>query len=106
MPHYSDGHEAQVGDIVAGTTYNRNNRFIVGTVVSVTPGEACNCVVAFITTEVHEGVEARGNWHGIQSKLAKSMIFASGPDTILIQPDYDYGATLDFTLVMRPSTSP
>jgi hypothetical protein len=53
MPHYSDGTEAKIGDLVVGSGYNvkRPNgspATIAGTVVDITPGaNSCNIKVAF-----------------------------------------------------------
>jgi len=56
MPHYKDGTEAKVGDIVRGKPYNTPHE-IVGEIISITPGvESCNCVVAF--AEVRDATEA------------------------------------------------
>ncbi len=45
MPHYADGSEAKVGDVVKGTTYNRPGT-VIGLLTSITPGtESCNCQV-------------------------------------------------------------
>lgn len=77
IPHYSDGTEAKVGDLVVGTTYNQSET-LEGTIVSITPGsEACNAIVQFLPT------------HG-------------GPD-LKVYPegragtDWDYTATGDLT---------
>jgi acyl-[acyl carrier protein]--UDP-N-acetylglucosamine O-acyltransferase len=48
MPHYSDGTEARIGDLVKGTGYNIK-REIVGKVIQVTAGtDSCNLAVAHI----------------------------------------------------------
>ena len=60
MPHYKDGTEAKVGDVIRGKPYN-TPREIVGVVLSVTPNtESCNCVVAFVETQdcTNEEVQA------------------------------------------------
>lgn len=55
MPHYKDGTEAKVGDIIKGKPYNTPHE-VVGVVVRVTPdSESCNLVVAF-TTRYGQGV--------------------------------------------------
>ena len=58
MPHYSDGTEARVGDVVRGrASYLRDAdgelREVVGTVLAVEVGYTCNLVLA--VTEVHDG---------------------------------------------------
>lgn len=53
MPHYKDGTEAQVGDIVKGVPYNTGGAVVVGEVVQITPGsDACNLIVAFIKVTI------------------------------------------------------
>lgn len=47
MPHYIDGTEAKVGDIVRGKPYNTPHE-VQGVVVGITPGtDTCNMRVAF-----------------------------------------------------------
>lgn len=48
MPHYSDGTEAKIGDIVKGIGYNVKHE-IIGKVVNVRPGESCTLTVATVT---------------------------------------------------------
>lgn len=46
MPHYKDGTEAHVGDVVRGKTYNKSEE-VVGVLIEVTPGSStCNCKVS------------------------------------------------------------
>jgi hypothetical protein len=54
MPHYADGTEAKIGDIVKGISYNVKHE-IIGKVVNVRPGESCTLSVATVTkkTPVH-----------------------------------------------------
>jgi hypothetical protein len=47
MPHYADGTEAKVGDIVRGTGYNVKHE-IIGKVVNVRSGESCTLSVAHV----------------------------------------------------------
>lgn len=47
MPHYKDGLEAKVGDVVKGKGYNVLHE-IIGKVVDVRPGDSCNLTVACI----------------------------------------------------------
>ncbi|HEV8642154.1 MAG TPA: hypothetical protein VGV13_13725 [Methylomirabilota bacterium] len=48
MPHYRDGTEANVGDVVRGRGYNIGHE-IIGKVLSITPGaETCNLSIACI----------------------------------------------------------
>lgn len=61
MPHYANGREAKVGDVVVGRGYNVKGsdgtlREITGLVVSVTPGSAsCNVQIlhGFRPAELH-----------------------------------------------------
>jgi hypothetical protein len=50
MPHYSDGTEAKIGDIVKGTGYNVKHE-IIGKVVNIRPGESCTLSVAAVTNK-------------------------------------------------------
>lgn len=47
VPHYKDGSEAKVGDLVRGHGYNVKHE-IIGRVVNIRPGEACTLSVAFV----------------------------------------------------------
>lgn len=45
MPHYRNGDPASIGDLVIGTTYNRQGT-VLGVVTKVVPGtDTCNCVI-------------------------------------------------------------
>lgn len=45
MPHYKDGTDAKVGDVVRGTTFNKKGE-VLGILVSITPGtDTCNATV-------------------------------------------------------------
>lgn len=54
MPHYADGTEAKVGDVVCGTGYNVKHQ-ISGVVANIVPNsEACNIqVVHTIAMKYH-----------------------------------------------------
>lgn len=107
MPHYADGTEAKVGDLVKGKPYNTPHE-IVGEIVQITPStDSCNCIVAFIKT-----IPAIVDLHTIQCKefdvrlphhvtRAKGGVVGqniSSEDLILV-PKYDYGALKDFIKV-------
>ncbi len=49
MPHYADGTEAVVGDLVKGKGYSVAHE-IIGKVVNVRPGESCTLSVAYVGT--------------------------------------------------------
>ena len=94
MPHYRDGTEAQIGDLVVGTSYNRDGRTIVGQVTSITPGvESCNLRVAFIST-----FDLQISY-GIVSGMVIDI--GQGGRKVLIKADEDYGQTSSFDLVYR-----
>lgn len=49
MPHYKDGTEAQLNDVIKGKPYNTPHE-VVGVVVGITPStESCNLRVMFTT---------------------------------------------------------
>lgn len=47
MPHYADGTEAKVGDLVKGHGYNVKHE-IIGKVINVRPGNSCTLSVAYV----------------------------------------------------------
>ena len=47
MPHYKDGTEAKLGDLVKGRGYNVD-REIVGKVIQIAKAESCNLAIAHI----------------------------------------------------------
>lgn len=99
MPHYKDGKEARVGDLVKGVTYNRKGAVLVGTVLSVSAGtESCNCMVAFCTLRPLPAAPESVAWHDVSKHPT---VFVSGGQTMLV-PDYDYGETRAFELLHRP----
>lgn len=56
MPHYTDGTQAWVGDVVVGATYN-NKGESCGVITEITSeGETCNCKIQlFITNTKRDG---------------------------------------------------
>jgi hypothetical protein len=102
MPHYADGLEALTGDIVYGTTYNRQGRLVVGTVVSVTPGsDSCNCIVAFVTVHELPDLGDRNWWEITKIMSVQPKTFHSGGKTFVVEPDVDHGETRAFSLIRR-----
>ena len=93
MPHYKDGTEAKVGDVVKGKPYNTPCE-VVGTVVQITPGsESCNLVVAFthverISTEEQNTLAKHA--HGVRH------VFISRDGPMLVLGKTDYGETKAF----------
>ena len=60
MPHYRDGSEARVGDIVKGPTYNKPG-ICVGVVCVVTPGaETCNLQVEAFMRKIGDTIIGAG----------------------------------------------
>lgn len=70
MPHYKDGTEAHLGDKVVGKTANTpKDQEIVGEIVELQIGEACNAYVAH--TVVLDVPEDSGSWlQGILYRVA------------------------------------
>lgn len=95
MPHYQDGTESKIGDLVVGKTYNLHGRTIVGTVLEVIPGsDSCNLRIAFadVLTRPDATVADAGIiYHPSDSRLVRSVV----------KPGYDYGETKAFSLVAR-----
>lgn len=56
MPHYKDGTEAKLGDVVKGKGYNIKHE-ITGVLVGLKPGEkVCNVTIATVTHNAHLNV--------------------------------------------------
>lgn len=96
MPHYKDGTEAKVGDIVKGTGYNVKDkdgspRVIHGKVIQVTKAESCNLAVAHLDEKSpllynHEHPIERDNVTG-HTQIGYG---------VAVIPSVEYGATKDF----------
>lgn len=85
MPHYKDGTEAKVGDVVKGKGYNIPHE-IIGTVVSIQPNaDACNLRVA--VAKVTSITQCYGT---------AGMIYRDDAQTCVIVPDIEYGETRAF----------
>ena len=98
MPHYRDGTEAKVGDLVSGKSYNRNGKVITGTVISITKGsESCNCRVAFVEEidmeKVYGHISASVSSVGVSGEPLRRAFFTVAED---------YGETRAFDLIARP----
>lgn len=99
MPHYKDGVEAKVGDLVKGVTYNRKGAVIVGTVISITPGaDSCNCMVA-LTSVKPLPVIPDFSFHEISKHPT---VYTNGGGHVMLVSDYDYGELRAFELLHRP----
>lgn len=90
MPHYKDGTEAKLGDVIKGTPYNTPHE-VIGVVTGITPNsEACNLRVAFArpATVRHHArmIAVMDTW---------------GVPPVLVDLDTDYGETRAFELVHR-----
>ena len=96
MPHYQDGTEAKVGDLVRGKLYN-TPKDVVGTVVSVTPNaESCNCTVAFVE------VTTIGKDDKVSADKATTTSYDG--QRVAMRACFDYGETKAFSLVFRPGS--
>lgn len=82
MPHYADGTEAKVGDLVKGKGYNVPHE-IIGRVVNVRPGASCTLSVAHV---------------GLKSPIFFGV--GSGEDQAFrpcrVEPEIEYGDTQGF----------
>lgn len=98
MPHYKDGTEAKVGDLVIGVPYNQNGKMIAGTVLQViSDSESCNVRVAFAKFEkitIDEAVHGRNPGALVYS-------YGDGENYYRVTPDFDYGETRVFELIHR-----
>lgn len=47
MPHYKDGTEAKIGDLVKGKGYNVPHE-IIGRVVNIRKGDSCTLSIAYV----------------------------------------------------------
>lgn len=91
MPHYKDGQEAKVGDIVRGKGYNILHE-VTGPVVAVKPGDTCNIEVGVADLHNIYG----GNVSGILVRSTQSGSF----DKILLVR-IEYGECSAFELILR-----
>jgi hypothetical protein len=115
MPHYKDGTEAKVGDLIKGTGYNikdYNNKpsVIVGTLGRITPNtESCNLIILTTVAQkldkddllfAHKVNEA----DRIMTNYPDGVVDNSKTMTELwaISTREEYGAIKDFELVHRP----
>ena len=96
MPHYKDGTEAKIGDIVSGTGYNVKDaagkpRIISGKVIQVTKAESCNLAVAHLDEKSpllykHDHLVAQDTVTG-HTQIGYGVV---------VIPSVEYGATKDF----------
>lgn len=86
MPHYEDGQEAQLGDLVQGKGYKVPHE-IIGRVVNIRPGESCTLSVA------HVGCACKVEFTGVDPKAA----FAPCE----VKAEVEYGDTKGFKLLRR-----
>lgn len=116
MPHYKDGTEAKVGDLIKGTGYNIKDKsgklaVIVGTLARITPNSE-NCNLIILTTvaapldrddpafayKVNEADRIMGNYPGGIVDNSQSGIV----ELWAVSTNEEYGALKDFELVHRP----
>ena len=85
MPHYKDGTEAKIGDVVKGRGYNVKHE-ITGVLVGITPGsETCNVKVLTMTRTQHTNL-AQVVWFNHEGKLEP---IESYP--LKVEPTLEYG---------------
>lgn len=80
MPHYADGRLAQVGDIVTGTSYNKNGVF-VGVIKKITSqGDTCNAIVERKIILISSGDRVE-NEDGVTERVrTRTVFFDDGED--------------------------
>lgn len=84
MPHYADGTEARVGDIVKGRGYNVPHE-VVGMVVALKPGQGtCNVTVACVARD-HLGLAE------IPAQVRDGKIEPIANAAIKVPTTYEYG---------------
>ena len=105
MPHYIDGTEAKLGDVVRGVSYNTKGKEVVGTIVQITPGsDTCNCIITWIESIGLPTLPDNKTWNEVlyNSGLynVKTVGYPPNPVSVLtIQQDY--GECKAFTLLKR-----
>lgn len=94
MPHYKDGAETRVGDLVRGFGYNVKHE-IIGKVIQLTADcPTCNIVVAYLGKNSpvffnHDIEKVRGNVTG-HNQLGWG---------VFVMPNVEYGDAKDFEKV-------
>ena len=74
MPHYKDGTETKIGDVVRGKGYNCKDEFI-GTVIGITPNSAsCSIQVAYIATVEIPPIIRREQIHFVGEAYARRCV--------------------------------
>lgn len=53
MPHYADGEQAWVGDIVVGPSYNQKGTHCAVITEITSEAETCNCKLQLFLTNTH-----------------------------------------------------
>lgn len=96
MPHYPDGTEAKIGDLVFGTS-NSGKDPVAGYVVSISPGATtCNMHVATIRP-----LAAGTYFYGVLMNYGPS-----GEDRQNFYPSVEIANCSDFSLLHRPGGMP
>lgn len=94
MPHYKNGTEAKVGDLVRGYGYNVKHE-IIGKVVQVTAdSDACNVAVAHVGHD--SPVLFNDQLEKVRDNVAGHTQMNWG---VAVMPVVEYGATKDFEKV-------
>ena len=115
MPHYKDGTEAKVGDLIKGVGYNikdqgQKPKVIVGTLVRITPNsESCNLVLLTVQTERLDKNSPDFAWqvnkaHRLFNNFPGGIVDNTKPcdEMYSVNTQEEYGALKDFELVHRP----
>jgi hypothetical protein len=115
MPHYKDGTEAKVGDLIKGTGYNIKDAsgklaVIVGTLARITPNsDACNLVILTtvaqrlekedpsLTYKINEADRIMSNYPGGIVDNSQS----GSAELWTVSTKEEYGAIKDFELIHR-----
>ena len=118
MPHYKDGTEAKVGDLIKGTGYNIKDAngkptVIVGTLARITPdSDSCNLIILTTVAQrldkddpsfphrVNEADRIMNNYPGgiVGNTQPMNELWA-------VTTKEEYGAIKDFELIHRPNNS-
>lgn len=107
MPHYKDGTEAQLGDVVKGRGYNVKGpdgklAELVGTVVAIEPGsDTCNVEIAYHTVaRLPDDFQFADHRFFEQKRDVK--ILTRGGRSSTVTSSIEYGQADHFELVHRP----
>ena len=83
MPHYKDGTEAKLGDVVKGKGYNLKHE-ITGVVVAIKAGPTCNLTVATVARDEHTTVR-------IEAVIRDGKVEPIENHALRVEPTWEYG---------------